>query len=284
VTVRRGYSIHVGVGHTTCVHPDGIGYNLSAIRGVPQIANDMAEIAKRAGYQSRALLVTQPFGSIEEAIAARSESVQAAYDSGHLRRATKANFLAAVDDAIQRIEQDDQLLITFAGHGAKQFDPTDPTRSESGWVFEDEHCWDSEIEAKLNSTARNARILVISESCHSGSLTVEGDVSDYTKRLVGEERFKPSIIQIGAAYDSERAHIVNGEFVFTSCLKGVWASGSFRGGHPAFTSKIRQQMRERFSASGSGTHWQEPRYLATGPNEDSLHAFELSTPFLLHES
>jgi len=281
--LRRGYSIHVGVGHTTCRDPGGYAYSLGALRSVPQVARDMADIAKRTGYQSLGLLITPPLGTIEDAIAAQSESAQADYGSGRLRRATKENFFAAVDVAIRQIGQDDQLLITFAGHGAQQVHLTDPPKTETGWVFEDDHCWDSEIETKLNTAARNARILIISESCHSGSLTAAGDVPDNTSRLVVEERFNPSIIQIGAAYDSELAHIVNDEFVFTTCLKSVWASGSFQGGHAAFADKIRLQMRDRFGASGDGKHWQEPRYLATGPAEDTLRAFEQSTPFLLYD-
>ena len=118
---------------------------------------------------------------------------------------------------------------------------------------------------------------MISESCHSGNLLTEGDVSEARNRVISR-RFRPSIIQIGACYSHEWAYVANGVPVFTASLVDVWAKGAFQGGHEQFADAIREKMSRRFNAADGRRMSQEPRYLATGPTARAVKVFNELTP------
>ncbi len=252
-SMAQGYSIHVGVGQTRCV--DNGGTNYAVLEGIPNAATRMAAIADQTGYQSRVVLLSPPD---RPSIAGRS--------------ATKPNFLEALEAATRTVRAGDHLLITFAGHGERTH-----ATSESGWVFEDQKLFRSELVPLLHGVAAGARILVISESCFAGGLIGQG-IPDGESRVPSPE-CNPAIIQIGAAYDYEYAQARGGVLFFTACLVDVWNHGGFEGSHQQFTDEIGERMKQRFDAGEGGRYFQEPRYLVSARTANDMEAFEKLTPF-----
>ena len=254
----RGFSIQVGVGRTDCLAPDGQPYDAQVLIGMPAVADQMEAIARQAGYESRLRLVSPPDRSGNAA-----------------SLATKENFLSALAGCLAKIQAGDHLLITFAGHGERRWQNGDPD-PESGWVFQDDHLYAIDLADHLNRGPAGTRILLISESCYSGSLIA--NAPDFRKRLVGD-RYRPTVIQIGASYSYERAHVVNGVPVFTASLLDVWDGGHFTGFHEKFAADILKRMADRIGAVASGQIYQELRYLVTGRDRDEMTSFEELTPF-----
>ena len=112
---------------------------------------------------------------------------------------------------------------------------------------------------------------------------VADPIGEGRKKLISPD-FKPSIIQISAAYDSEHAHVLRGTLIFTDSLKRVWDGGRFSGTHSDFAEQIRAVMREDFKASETGFWYQEPRYLQVGPDKGDLAVFDQAPPFSIGRS
>lgn len=253
----RGHSIHVGVGTSNCLDPLGGSYPFPGSLGdvLRDVACGMADLARSVGYESSSLLLSPN-------------------DQRGDQAATKDAFERSVVRIGQDLHAGDHLLITFAGHGERRSQPG------SGWVFEDQHLWAADLQTLLRHLPADLRILVISESCNAGGVTTTRAIDDDTTLVVDRSRFKQPVILIGASYDSpELAHVVNDIAVFTDSLLTVWANGAFRGGHRQFVEDIRVTMKIKHDAAGDGLHWQEPRFLASGPDEPSVLEFERMTPF-----
>ncbi len=85
--------------------------------------------------------------------------------------------MAAVSDAIQsaakQLVKGDLFLLTYSGHGGqvpdKNFDEAD--RMDETWVLYDRQLVDDELHQLYSRFKSGVRILVLSDSCHSGTVT-----------------------------------------------------------------------------------------------------------------
>lgn len=109
-------------------------------------AHDMAVLAQKAGFAGKTLL---------------TES------------ATSAAVLAELSNAAATLQSGDILFLTYSGHGGQVGDVTgdEPDGLDETWCLYDRQLLDDELYAMWAKFKPGVRIFVLSDSCHSGSVT-----------------------------------------------------------------------------------------------------------------
>ncbi len=137
----KGLSLHIGLNRVDPNHYQGWDGRLVACEAD---ARAMSEIAVKQGYTSRMLLTQQ---------------------------ATAAAVLGALQDAARQLDAGDILFLTYSGHGG-QVPDTGGDESEGQdetWVLHDRMLLDDELYAQWEAFKPGVRIVVLSDSCHSGT-------------------------------------------------------------------------------------------------------------------
>ncbi len=143
--MSRGFSIHVGVNNLSD-HYDANRFG--TLKSCIKDAGDMQQIAIGRNFEKTTLLPD----------------------------ATISQFNTAVREAAAEIKSSDDIcLITFSGHGAQSddgddLDETDDEQMDETWCFHDRQLIDDEILDLLTEFKEGVRVLVISDSCHSGTI------------------------------------------------------------------------------------------------------------------
>jgi hypothetical protein len=111
-------------------------------------ANDMAALAKKQGMTSTLLLT---------------------------KKATRAATLAAMRGAAKALASGDLFFLTYSGHGGQVPDVTgeEADKKDETWCLYDGQLIDDELYFELSRFKAGVRILVLSDSCHSGTVTRE---------------------------------------------------------------------------------------------------------------
>ena len=91
------------------------------------------------------------------------------------KKATRKPVLAAMQAGAKALQSGDLFFLTYSGHGGQIPDRNgdEPDRKDETWCLYDGELIDDELHAALSRFARGVRILVLSDSCHSGSVTRE---------------------------------------------------------------------------------------------------------------
>jgi metacaspase-1 len=112
-------------------------------------AKDMAALAKTRGFKPTVLLT---------------------------QKATRAAMLAALRSAAKSLVAGDFFLLSYSGHGGQMPDTNADEKDgqDETWCLFDGQLIDDELYFELNRFAKGVRVLVLSDSCHSGSVTREG--------------------------------------------------------------------------------------------------------------
>jgi hypothetical protein len=140
---RRLRSIHVGLNGVDPTHYDGWDGKLN---GCENDARTIMAIAERDGFRPTLLLTA---------------------------RATTANVLSAISAAARELAGGDVLLLSYAGHGGQvpnvsgddEVDQQDET-----WVLYDRMLLDDELEQAFSEFGPGVDIVLLSDSCHSGTV------------------------------------------------------------------------------------------------------------------
>lgn len=142
-TAPRGWSLHLGLNSVSPKHYDGWSGDLVACESD---ARDMASIATAQGLQPTVLLS---------------------------KKATRAAVLAALRKAAQALKGGDLFVLSFSGHGGQVPDVTgeETDKQDETWCLFDCQLIDDELYLELGRFAKGVRILVLSDSCHSGTVT-----------------------------------------------------------------------------------------------------------------
>ena len=265
-------SLHIGLNFVDPAGYDGWDGQLAACE---RDAEDMLAIAKAQGYEAR-----------------------------HLRReqATSANVLKELAQAAASVRAGEHFFLTYSGHGGQVPDTNgdEPDTFDETWCLHDRMLLDDELYVMFGRFPAGARIFVLSDSCHSGSVTrdrirprptdARGEMRpkwlplaksqaiyearkplfDSIQQLAGpaeKARVAASIILISGCRDDQVSYdgAVNGAFT-TQVLK-CWDKGGFRGTHRHF--------QEQVSAAMGGS--QSPQYFLAGTVDRS---FERMRPFV----
>jgi hypothetical protein len=140
----RGISLHIGLNKVDPAHYDGWD---GALQACEFDANDMESIAQSNGFTTKKLLTAE---------------------------ATADAVITAIRDAAGELSSGDLFLLTYSGHGGQVPDRDDEgetDRSDETWLAFDRQIIDDELYALFGTFADGVRIFVLSDSCHSGTVT-----------------------------------------------------------------------------------------------------------------
>jgi metacaspase-1 len=225
------------------------------------------------------------------------------------KEATRQRVKDEISAVADGLEAGDFFMLSYSGHGGELPDLNDEEvdAQDDTWCLYDGQLVDDEIYTLLARFAEGARVLVFSDSCHSGTVTklayYEGTVrgrsvihsaSEGDYRHMPQEVILPTYRNNKDFYDEilknlqpesreqARAAILlfsgcqenhlsaDGDFngLFTAQLLRVWREGTFTGDYPKFYKEIRKRMPPD----------QTPNYFRTGQVNKQ---FEAQTPFTI---
>jgi len=158
----KGISLHIGLNYIDKSHYG----SENRLNGCIPDAKNMKALAKAQGFEPLMLLDDE----------AKSKAV--------------LDFLA---DAAGRLKTGDILLITYSGHGSqvpdRNNDETEDGRDET-WCLFDRQLIDDELYDRWAKFKPGVRILMLSDSCHSGSVT-KGLLDDLVRAQIGKQELPP---------------------------------------------------------------------------------------------
>jgi metacaspase-1 len=248
----KGISLHVGLNRVDGNQYGGWNGELNACEADAQ---DMAALAKKARFSTQTLLTAE---ATAEAVTER------------------------MTEAAQALAPGDIFFLSYSGHGGQvpdtNGDEAEDQKDET-WVLYDRELIDDEIYALLGQFQTGVRVLVLSDSCHSGSVlrltpmyrglhqvtgtpapsgyrgmpedvavrTYEGRkqmYDDIQKAHPAGERVSvgASALLISGCQDNQLSSDGRDNGLFTGTLKKVWKGGKFSGGYLSFYKAILKNM------------------------------------------
>jgi metacaspase-1 len=275
----QGLSLHIGL---NSVDPGSYAGWDGRLVACENDARDMHRIASSLGYTSRILLTQE---------------------------ATRTAVLNVLADATSQLQRDDIFLLSYSGHGGQvddlNGDEPDDGKDET-WVLYDAEVVDDELHELYTRFKPGVRIVVLSDSCHSGTITratfertavVEAEEGVRNGRLVRSKRIdleieskvhglrarelrdiqestrgamqrtpEATVILISGCQDNQLSADGDVNGLFTQNLLKVWDSGNFDQDYRHFQRAIKKRMPPS----------QQPKYFVVGaPNAK----FEHQRPF-----
>ena len=217
--------------------------------------------------------------------------------------ATADAVLAAIDEAAATLVSGDLFLVSYSGHGG-QFEDENADEADGldeTWVLYDRQVIDDELYQRWASFADGVRIVVLSDSCHSGSVVKAqldaGDPSVVTDVFAGgrfmpedvnlrdnaarkalydqvlagtpkegEQALKARVLLMSGCQDNQTSADGDRNGLFTGTLRVVWADGAFTGGYRKLLTEVKAAM----------PPWQSPNYLRLN---DPKRTFNRERPF-----
>ena len=145
VAKPKALSLHIGL---NSVGASAYGGWTGPLAACDFYANDMTAIAKSRGMRPTVLLT---------------------------KKATRQAVLDAMRAAAKALKAGDLFFLTYSGHGGQVPDVTgeEPDKKDETWCLYDGQLIDDELYFELSRFAEGVRILVFSDSCHSGTVTRE---------------------------------------------------------------------------------------------------------------
>ena len=142
-TRPKAMSLHIGL---NAVDPKAYAGWSGPLAACEFDANDMAAIAKTQGMNSTVLLT---------------------------KKGTRSAALAGMRAAAKALKSGDLFFMSYSGHGGQVPDTSgdEPDGQDETWCLYDGQLIDDELYLELSRFAAGVRILVLSDSCHSGSVT-----------------------------------------------------------------------------------------------------------------
>lgn len=144
VTPRpKALSLHIGLNAVSAAAYAGWDGPLAACEFD---ANDMAAIAASRNMKASVLLT---------------------------KKATRANVLAGLRSAAKGLKSGDFFFLSYSGHGGQVPDVSgeEDDKQDETWCLFDGQLIDDELYFELSKFAAGVRVLVLSDSCHSGTVT-----------------------------------------------------------------------------------------------------------------
>ena len=223
------------------------------------------------------------------ALAARGFSVLRMLDS----QATKAAMVAAMGGLVGKAVAGDTVAITYSGHGTWVPDQSgdEPDQRDEAlcpWdIGQGKALLDDELHALLSTRATGVRIILISDSCHSGSVT-RGNTSELDPGMP-RARFLPPEAWMGdvdlpAAMPRRLAGGIarsGGDLLMAGCLDTQYSWDTRFNARPngAFTYYALKTL-AKVGASASYTQWFRaitPACLPTNQLPQNPHLFGSAT-------
>jgi hypothetical protein len=276
----RALSLHIGLNSVDPAAYSGWDGQLVACEND---ARSMEGITSSLGYQAKSLLTKE----------ATSEAV-----------------IRSIASAAEELTTNDIFVLTYSGHGGQVPDTNGDEidgRDET-WVLYDRQLVDDELHELYTRFQTGVRIFVLSDSCHSGTVTravydqmapieaqhgfrsgaifrpkripreVEGAVYDRNKKTYEKiqaetkeaSRKSPeaAVILISGCQDNQLSSDGDLNGLFTEKLLRTWDNGKFKRSYRSFQRAIKQKMPPS----------QQPNYFVVG---SANQAFERQRPFVI---
>ena len=119
------------------------------------------------------------------------------------KKATRANVLAGLRKAAKACKAGDFFFLSYSGHGGQvpdtSGDEADDKQDET-WCLYDGQLIDDELYVELSKFAAGVRVLVLSDSCHSGTVTRAGPPPPGTRQQ------RPKLMPASVAMRTYREH------------------------------------------------------------------------------
>ena len=288
----NGIGLAIGLNVVNTSSPAYAGVTVPVLGGCVNDANAIADMLGRRNFSTRNVLTDQ--------------------------QATHAAVLGALDAAAAELSAGDLFVLHYSGHGMKGgiapqggIDPeSDHT---SSWILYDQPFSSDELFLKWGAFKQGVRILVISDSCHSGSAirdllpyTTRGldldkrtrilsNNQDYyiqgarTKEVLRDFAGTPSaalLLLSGCQEDETSMDTQNSQGIphglFTATLLDVLNGGGvpFPGNYIQYHRQVAQQTNAR-SVQLDRSHQQNPNFFPLGSPLDVMVFSRSSPPFIL---
>lgn len=236
---------------------------------------------------------------------ALAEGLGYSHESLHTRVAVREAVLASIRQAASALGAGDIFMLTYAGHGGQLPDRNgdEDDMIDETWCLYDGQLSDDELYRELSAFEEGVRVLVVSDSCHSGTVTRASVNADGKVELVEAEPELPARAMprsvASATYAAHRTFYdelqrgidravaakvraavrllsgcqdnqtsADGTFngLFTGTLLAVWDGGRYPHPYRRFMRDIRMRMPSN----------QQPNHFLLGPRD---MAFDEQTPF-----
>lgn len=199
------------------------------------------------------------------------------------KKATTDNVIKVIRNAAKKLVAGDTFLMSYSGHGAQVEDLSgdEADGEDETWCLYDRMFLDDEQRELYAEFAKGVNIVVMSDSCHSGSATRSGSSTpseelrphEFGELREMEERtavavylgrkneydqiqrnlknpppkLKASRVLFSACQDYEHAMGYDNGGVFTVALIKVWNGGKFEGGYGDLAKQIRDELQANYN-------------------------------------
>lgn len=239
--MAKGISLHIGL---NVVNPKIYGdeYRLN---GCINDANEMSKIAKSVGYTESIMLLDKD--------------------------ATISKVTNAIKAAATKIEKDDIFFLTYSGHGSSvpDLNRDEEDGKDETWCLYDGMLIDDSLYDLFALFKEGTRVLVLSDSCHSGTITKEIHYnlmrddnrsnkylykfinSKIAEKIVSKDlivRTTPklditaTVKSISGCQDNQLSRDGDKNGLFTGNLLKIWDNGKFQGSYRTFFKEIIKLM------------------------------------------
>jgi hypothetical protein len=266
--VKKGYSLLIGLNQVNPDHYEGWNGTLSCCeRDVASLATILAN----EGYTNIDTLLT--------------------------KNATRENVSKALQKAADIVDSGDVFLLYYSGHGSylKDEDEEEVDKQDETWCLYNGQMLDDEIYSYWGKFKKDVKILMISDSCHSG--TIYKDLPDnvynipksmpwelqeqvylkhksFYKRLIDQKRernnnlndIQATVLLLSACQDNQQAMAGNQNSLFTRTLIELYGDPSLSSNYKTFYQNVNRKI----------SRIQTPNYAILGVKND---AFEAQMPF-----
>jgi metacaspase-1 len=179
-------SLHIGLNFVDPQHYGGWDGELASCEFDAQ---DMAALASSRGMKASQLITQQ---------------------------ATRNAVLAGIRKASSTLGSGDFFMLTFSGHGGQVDDVSgedEDDKKDETWCLWDSQLIDDELYFELSKFAAGVRVLILSDSCHSGTVARNGppppDEMGLRKRMMPRAVAMRTYLQHRKFYDGLQNHIAN---------------------------------------------------------------------------
>lgn len=141
--MSQGMSLHIGLNSVDSHAYEGWDGKLFACEND---ADSMHDLASSVGYETHKLIT---------------------------KHATRAAVTHAISQAAKKLKSGDIFFLTYSGHGGQVPDTNgdEPDKKDETWVLYDGELVDDELHELYTAFKAGVRVVVLSDSCHSGSVT-----------------------------------------------------------------------------------------------------------------
>ena len=239
--MSRGISLHIGVNRVAPEHYAGWSGPLNACE---YDANAMEALATEQGFTPTKLLTTD---------------------------ATRDAVLAGIRHAADKLTSKDVFFLTYSGHGGQIIDKNEDEIDgfDETWCLFDGELIDDELYREWSRFEEGTRIVVLSDSCHSGTVakaavppprgakvmpidlvrTVHEQNSSLYDPILAQpavplEEIRARLVLISGCQDNQ--YSMDGPYngAFTWALLRAWNDGTFKGNYRTLHSAVQAALPE----------------------------------------